>query len=296
MNRSTFNKVVAPGLFSMMLMKFQERPETWRQIVNFKTSQRAYEESSYYTGFGYVPEKPEGQGIDYDEPIQGPTKRWTHKTYGLGFKATEEMIEDDLYDVMNDMASGLGVAARETKEVAVADIFNNGFGTSTHTTGEGKAIFTTDHTRLGGGTWQNEFTSAVDLSASSLEQAVENFETTTDDRSMQQVLIPRTLLVAPQNEMKARELLYSAQDPESANNAINAIRSRNLNLVVWHYLTDADAWFLLGDNHGVIYFERRGTTFARDNDFDTGDAKFKVTYRDSVEVNKPYGMYASPGA
>jgi phage major head subunit gpT-like protein len=296
MNRSTFNKVTVPGLFSMMLMKFQERPEVWRSLVNTKTSTRAYEESSYYTGFGYVPVKPEGQGIEYDEPIQGPTKRWTHKTYGLGFKVTEEMIEDDLYDVMNDMASGLGHSVRETKEVNVADIFNNGFGTSSHTAGDGLAIFSNSHLRLGGGTWSNTFANAVDLNAGSLQQAVENFETTTDDRSMQQVLVPRVLLVAPQNEWKARELLYTQQDPESANNTINAIRSRNLQLVVWYYLTDPDAWFVLGEQHGLIYFDRRGVTFAKDGDFDTGDAKFKTTYRDSVEVNKPYGMYGSPGA
>lgn len=296
MNRSTFNKVTVPGLFAMMLMKFQERPEVWRQLVNFKTSTRAYEESSYYTGFGYVPEKPEGQGIEYDEPIQGPTKRWTHKTYGLGFKVTEEMIEDDLYDVMNDMSAGLGHSVRETKEVNVADIFNNGFATTNHSAGDGQPVFDTSHLRLGGGTWQNEFTNAVDLNAGSLQQAVENFETTTDDRSMQQVLIPRILLVAPSNEWKARELLYTEKEPEGANNAINTIRSRNLQLVVWYYLTDPDAWFVLGEQHGLIYFDRRSTTFAKDGDFDTGDAKFKTTYRDSVEVNKPYGMYGSPGA
>lgn len=296
MNRSQFNKVVAPGLFSMMLMKFKERPEIWRQLVNYKTSMRAYEESAYYTGFGYVPEKPEGQAIEYDEPIQGPTKRWTHKTYGLGFKVTEEMIEDDLYDVMNDMASGLGVSARETKEVTTARIYNNGFATTYHTGGDGKACFATDHTRLGGGTWANEFTNAVDLNAGSLQNAVENFETITDDRSMQQVIMPKILLVHPNNEWKARELLYSTQDPESANNAINSIRSRNLQLVVWNYLTDSDAWFVVGEQHGLIYFDRRATAFAKDSDFDTGDAKFKVTYRDSVEFNKPYGLYGSPGA
>lgn len=296
MNRSTFNKVVAPGLFSMMLMKFKERPEIWRQLVNLRTSTRAYEESSYYTGFGYVPTKPEGQAIAYDEPIQGPTKRWTHQTYGLGFKVTEEMIEDDLYDVMNDMASGLGVSARETKEVTVARIFNNGFATTYHTGGDGKACFATDHTSLGGGTWQNEPTNAVDLTAASLQASIEGFEGITDDRAMQQVLIPRILLVAPENEWKARELLYTQLDPESANNTINAIRSRSLQLVVWHYLTDPDAFFILGEQHGLIYFDRRPTTFAKDSDFDTGDAKFKTTYRDSVEFNKPYGLYGSPGA
>ena len=177
MNRSTFSKTVVPGLFSLMLMKFKERPEVWRQLVNYRESTRAFEESAYYAGFGYVPQKPEGQAIEYDEPIQGPTKRWTHKTYGLGFKVTEEMIEDDLYDVMNDMAAGLGTSARETKEVNVASIFNNGFVTTYHTGGDALELFSDAHLRLGGGTWANEPSAAADLNAGTLQSGIENFET-----------------------------------------------------------------------------------------------------------------------
>lgn len=83
MNRSTFNKTVAPGLFAFMVDAFKELPEIWRELCNVKTSKRAYEESVFYAGFGYVPEKPEGEPITYDSMIQGPTKRWTHKTFGL---------------------------------------------------------------------------------------------------------------------------------------------------------------------------------------------------------------------
>ena len=83
MNRSTFNKTVAPGLFAFAVDSFKALPELWRELVTVKSSKRAYEESVFYAGFGYTPEKPEGEPITYDEMIQGPTQRWTHKTFGL---------------------------------------------------------------------------------------------------------------------------------------------------------------------------------------------------------------------
>jgi len=139
-------------------------------------------------------------------------------------------------------------------------------------------------------------TPAADLAAASLRQAIQNFENTTDDRSKQQVLRPRTLMVAPAGEWKARELLNSAYSPEDANNAINPLQSRNLTLLVNPYLTDSDAWFLIGEKNPLITFMRRKVKFAKDGDFETGDAKFKTSFRMSTEVNFPMGLYKSSGA
>ena len=296
MNRSLFNKSVAPGLFSFMTSSFREREPFWNKLVTTKSSRRAYEESAYYAGLGLLAEKPEGEPIGYDDFIQGPTKRWVHKTYALGVRITEEMIEDSLYpDIpteMGDMTKELGRSARETIEILVHDVYNG----TTKTAGDGVAIFSDSHTKLGGGTWSNLLTPAADLSASSLRSAVQAMETTTDDRSKQQVVRPKYLLVPPGVEWTARELLNSAYDPESANNAINPIQSRNLQLIVDPYLTDTDAWFLLAEKNPVITFMRRKVKFANDGDFETGDAKFKASFRISTEVNYPLGIYKSAGA
>ena len=296
MNRSTFSKSVVPGLFSFMTSSFMERPTFWNQITTRKGSKRAYEESAYFTGLGLVPEKPEGEGIKYDDPIQGPTKRWSHRTYALGTRITEETIEDALYpDIptsMSDMTKELGHSARETIEILVHDLFNG----TTKTAGDGNAIFFNTHTKLGGGTYSNLLTPSADLSATSLRQAIQNIENTTDDRGKQQVIKPKILMVSTADEWTARELLNSAYDPESANNAINPLQSRNLQLLVNPYLTDTDAWFLIADKNPAITFLRRNVKFAKDGDFETGDAKFKTSFRISTEVNNPIGLYKSAGA
>ena len=296
MNRSLFSKAIVPGLFSFMTSSFKERKPYYSTVSTIKNSKRAYEESAYYAGLGLLTEKPEGEGITYDDFIQGPTKRWVHKTYALGCRITEEMIEDSLYpDIpteMSDMTKELGRSSRETIEVLVHDLYNG----TTKTAGDGLAIFSNSHTKLGGGTWSNLLTPAADLAAASLKQAILNVENTTDDRGKQQVIKPRYLLIPPDLEFTARELLNSSYDPESANNAINSLQSRNLQMIVDPYLTDADTWFLLAEKNPLITFMRRKVKFAKDGDFETGDAKFKTSFRISSEVNYPMGVYKSAGA
>jgi phage major head subunit gpT-like protein len=278
----------------------KERPKLFDQITKVKSSKKAYEESAYYGGLGLFPEKPEGEGISYDEFIQGPTKRWVNKTYGLGIRVTEELIEDSLYPEvpteMGDMSKELGRVARATQEVIVHDIFNSGTVTTTHTAGDGLAVFSTVHKSLGSATWSNRSSSNTALSATSLRQGILDFETTNDDRGLQQMQSPSILLVPPALEMTARELLNSAYAPESAENAINPIQSRGLKLLVSYFLTSSTAWYLIGDQNPIITFMRRPVKFANDGDFETGDAKFKGTFRMSVEVNKPIGIYMNVGA
>lgn len=309
MNRSTFNKSVVPGLFSFMVDSYKPRNTEglWKEIVtggNAKSSRRAYEQNAYYGALGVVPTKAEGQAISYDDPVQGPTQTWTHKTYGLAVRITEELIEDALYpDIpteMREFTEMLGSSARETLEILVHDIINNGTGTSTHSDGLGNAIFSTGKARLRGGTWDNLLSPASDLSATSLQAALDIFENTRDDSGKIQIIRARKLFVNPSNAWKAKELLNSAYDPESANNAINALKERNLELISDPYLTDTDAFTLWAEppssNGGIIAYMRRPVSFAQDGDFETGDAKFKCTFRFSIECNKPNNIFFSAGA
>ena len=152
MNRSDFNKSVVPGLFDFMSSSYKSRAKdkTSYELLTGgapKTSRRAYEENAYWGALGLTPAKEEGTPIQYDNPVQGPTKRWTHKTYGLGIRLTEELIEDSLYPEipteMRQLTVELGASATETIEILNWDIVNNGTATTTHTDGLAAAIFAT---------------------------------------------------------------------------------------------------------------------------------------------------------
>ena len=310
MNRTQFNKVVVPGLFSFMVDSYKPRAgeEEWRSIVGnagaVKNSKRAYEEAAYYAGFGMVAGKGEGEAITYDELVQGPTKRWTHRTFGLGCRISEELIEDSLYDdlptEMESFTRELGVSARETLNVLTFDVFNSGTATTSHTAGDGLAVFSGAHTLLRGGTWSNLIAPASDLSATTLQTALDNFENQKDDTGKWARNRAQWILVNPSNAWKAKELLNSAYDPESANNSVNTLKERNLKLISTPYYTDTDAFTLISSpphsNAGIIAYLRRKVTFAKDGDFDSGDALFKTTFRYSIEINRATNLYHSAGA
>lgn len=308
MNRSQFNKFIVPGLFSAAKESYKQKSQEaiWKKIImgSPRSSDRAYEESAYWGGLGLPVVKPEGKEITYDDAVPGPTKRWNHKTYGLGMRVTEEAIEDILYPSiptkMSSQSKELTSAFAELWEVLVHDIINNGTTTTSHTGGDGLAIFATNHPNLRGGTWSNLLSPAADLSVTSLQTAIDAFTLTKNDEGRYQVIKPRYILVHPNNAWKAHELLESNYDPETANNSINSIRKWGLQPIISPFLTDTDAFTLLAEpphaDSGVIAYMRRPVTVKQDSDFETGDLKIKATARFSVEVNKPINMFHSAGA
>lgn len=308
MNRSQFNKFIVPGLFSASKESYKQKSQeaVYKKIISggLRSSDRAYEESAYWAGLGLPVQKPEGKEIQYDDPVPGPTKRWNHRTFGLGMRITEEAIEDILYPEiptkMSAQSKELTSSFVELWEVLVHDIINNGVNTTSHTAGDGLAIFSASHTLLRGGTWSNILSPASDLSVTSLQTAIDQFTLTKNDEGRFQVIKPRYILVHPNNAWKSYELLESAYDPESPNNSINSIKKWGLTPIISPFLTDTDAFTLIADppheDGGVIAYMRRSVTVKQDSDFETGDLKIKATARFSVEVNKPNNLFHSQGA
>ena len=68
-------------------------------------------------------------------------------------------------------------------------------------------------------------------------------------------------------------------------------------VMVWHYLTDTDAWFIKTDAPDCLkLFNRRELTFAKDSDFDTDNFKHKATERYSFGWSDWRAIFGSPGA
>ena len=294
MNRGNFGDLLAPGFRMIFFDNLGRKESQYTQLYNMQTSSRQYEDDSFVTGFGMIPLKSEGVEMDSDEVIQGFDKRYTHDTYALQYRITEEMREDELYGVMKKLPAALGVSMKETIETDAANMYNNGFDSGVETGGDGIELFATDHPLVGGGTQKNELTTAADLDATSLEQALIDIRATTDDRGLATHLRPRYLVVPPEMEWTAQILLKSSLDPDSGNNAINPALNK-LQIIVNDYLTDTDAWFILCDTHELNWFWRVHPDHMQGNDFGTGDAKFKVRARWKRGWSLPWGAFGVPG-
>jgi|TARA_Y100000310_G_scaffold192960_1_gene192918 hypothetical protein len=299
---NAFSHLLAPGMRKIFFEKYGQRPDEYSQVFNVDSSQRAYEEDSEVTGLGRMPEKPEGRPTTYDSPFQANVRqRYTHVSYGLGFRVTHELYEDDLYRIIRRMPTALARSAHQTIEVVAWNVFNRAFNSS-FTGIDGVELCSTAHTNIarttGSGPYANKPTTDVDLSVTSLQAAVENLENTTDDRDINVMIKPRMLVIAPENKWMARELLNSEKKPHTADNEINALVDEELKYLISHFMSDNDAWFLNGgkDDHYLNFFWRERLRMDNDDDFDTGDAKFKGFMRFSAGFSGWRGVYGSSGA
>lgn len=290
--------LLAPGLNLETYGRYRDRPEEYRRIVNVQDSRRAYEESMGISGLGPLAKKGELETTILDEPLKLGGVRYIHDTFALGFAISKEMLDDDQYGAMRQLAGQLGRSSRFTSELFGHDVYNNGFTTAKYVGRDGKALFATDHPVVGtGGTYANRPAVDVDLSEAAIEAAIQSFDNMTDDRGMPIDIQPTTLLVSPENEFLARRLLNSAGMPGTNNNDINPIQGR-LNIVVSHYLVDKDAWFVLGPASDVgIKFYWREMPDTKTWDDEDADATFhKIRQRHSTGFDDARGVYGSPGA
>lgn len=300
-NRSSFAKDLYPGVNKWFGMKYAEYPVEHTQIFEKHTSTKAFEEEMSVSTMGMLQKKTEGGGIAYDEMAQGNLYRYTFATYALGFMITRELYEDGLA-VTQGMrrAQALAFSARQTQETLGASVLNLAFD-SGYTYNDGKELCATDNP-LGrfGGTWANELTVAADLSEAALEQACIDIGNFTNDRGLKIAIRPQKLVIPTALEFEAARILKSVNQSGTANNDINAIKAMGKfpgGVVVNHYLTDDNAWFILTDcPDGLKYFERRALAFATENDFDTENAKFKCTFRAGWGCTDKKSIFGSSGA
>jgi len=302
-SRAQLAKELEPGLNSLFGMSYDTYSREYEQIFAIEDSQRAFEEEVLVTGFGSAPVKTEGQGVQFDNASESYTARYTHDTIALAFSLTEEAVEDNLYDSLGKRyVKALARSMANTKEVKGADVLNNAFSSS-FAGGDGKALIATDHPLAGGGTAANRATTMADLNETSLEDALIDISTFTDDRGLTISVQATKLVVPPQLVFVADRILESTLRVGTADNDINAIRNTGVlpgGYTVNHYLTDPDAFFLLTTvtemGEGLKMFQRTAMETSMEPDFSTGNLRYKARERYSFGFSDWRGIYGSEGA
>ena len=299
-SRAQLLKELLPGLNALFGMEYKTYGEEHKEIYETETSERSFEEETKLAGFSAAPVKNEGAAIAYDNAQEAWTARYNHETIAMGFSITEEAMEDNLYDSLSARyTKSLARAMAFTKQVKAASILNNGFN-SAFTYGDGQALFSTAHPLVSGGTNSNRPATAADLNETSLEAAVIQIAGWTDERGLLIAAKPRKLIVPPQLQFVATRLLETSLRVGTTDNDINALKNNGSipeGYTKNHFLTDTNAWFLTTDvPNGLKHFVRVPLATSMDQDFDTGNNRYKARERYSFGVSDPLGMFASPGA
>lgn len=296
MLRNNFTPLLEKTLRAVYQDEFDLYPDVYPQVFNVLSSTKPKETDESVGGFGMVPPVGEGAAITYDITQMGYQKIYTHIKYGLGYKVSQELIDDDQYSKITKLTRSLANSARYTIEQKAADIFNYGFATSYSVGGDSKALFATNHPLKGGGTYANKPSTDVGLTGTSLQAAIVNMRLTPNDEGQIRRHMPKVLVVPTSLQFKAEELLNSTLSADTGNNNINSLKTtQNIKIVVWDYLTDQDAWFLMGDKHFLNFFWRKKMEQQMERDFDTDSLKHKLLMRFSLGFSDWRGTYGSSG-
>ena len=295
----SFSKALWPGIQSWYGEAYDEWPVQHTDLFEQHSSRKAFEEDVSTSGFGLLAIKPEGNGITYDTAVQGFTTRYTHTVYGSGFVVTREAFEDDQYDVVGKRKSkALAFSVRQTQEVVGANVYNRAF-TAGYTGGDGVTLINSAHPNAAGGTWSNTLSVAANISEAALEQACIDIQRIKNDRGLTISLKPVSLHITPEQEFEVYRILKSQKRVGTANNDANALMEMGKfpgGVKVNQYFTSTTAWFIRTNaQDGMKHITRRAPEFKEDNDFDTENAKFKATYRDSFGWSDPRGLYGTAG-
>lgn len=289
-----------PGVRQIFGNKYNEFPLEWVQVFNRGNSDKQFEIDVESTGFGYVPQKSEGGAVQYDSLKEGYKVRYIHNTFAMGYIVTEEEMEDNLYaEISNRRASSLAFSFRQTEEVIHANQFNRAFNAA-YTGGDGVSMINAAHPALSG-TQTNQIAVAADLSEASLEDILIQIADARDSRGLLIKLMGQKLIVPRQELFNATRLTATPLQPDSDLNNVNAMQTLGMipeGVMVWHYLTDPDAWFMKTNApNGIIHLDRvKMGSLQQDNDFGTGNALAKNRCRYSLGWTDWRAMYGSPGA
>lgn len=292
-------KELLPGLNALFGLTYNQYDDLYKEVFEQDTSNRSFEEETKLVGFGAAAVKPEGQAITYDTAQEAWTARYVHDTIALGFQITEEAMEDNLYEnVSKRYTKALARSMAHTKNIRAFNLLNQAFaGGGNPTYGDGKTLCATDHPLSNGSTISNRFTTHADLNETSLEAALVQIATWTDERGLLIQAKGKKLVVPPAYNFVARRLLYSDLRVGTADNDINAVKSMGSipgGYVVVPWLTTPTQWFLLTDvPDGLKMFQRVPLKTSMDGDFDSGNVRYKARERYSFGASDPLGVFGS---
>ena len=297
-SRGQLVKELEPGLNALFGLEYKRYENQHAEIYTTESSDRAFEEEVMLSGFAQAQTKAEGSGVVFDNAQETFTARYTHETVALAFAITEEAIEDNLYDrLASRYTKALARSMANTKQVKAVQPLINGFGT--FTSGDGSALFATNHPTVSG-TVSNTLTVAADLNETSLEQSLIDIAAMTDERGLKIAARGVKMIIPSELQFTAERLMKTQGRVGTADNDINAIASMGMvpqGYRVNNFLTDPDAFYIITDvPNGMKYFDRAAIKTAMEGDFDTGNVRYKARERYSFGVSDYRGIYGVAGA
>ncbi len=234
-----------PGIREWFYLGLKRRPTLREQLFNVIPSGKNTE---HFENFGAIApdawrnfqKSGKVSSVGFD---RGYKTNITPGEFIVELPIQRSFLEDNLYSQIMQPTMQLGDSYTLLTETDAASVFNNAFSAS-YLGGDSVALCSDSHPNGPdvSGTQDNNGTLALTkANVDTVRQAMMAFK---DDKGGLVSVVPDTILVPPALESDALVIAKSVNDPTSANNAINPQAGR-FNVVVWHYLSDGNAWFMI---------------------------------------------------
>lgn len=296
-----FFETMLPALNAKIWATFKAKPRQFDKLMRVETTSRSIEQFAQVAGVGLPTLIEEGEDIGTDSMVQGYHKTFKPAKYGLGIAASQELVEDDKVGVISRRSVALANSINQAREIQAASVYNNAFDTN-YALPDACALCSASHPLVkAGGTQSNLLSVAADLDVASLELALTDWELMKTHEGFLQMLPTPRLLVASANRWNAAEILQSQMRSDTANNATNAFRytesGGTIDPIIWAYLTDPDAWFLVAppEETEIVWLDRKPPYTKSDYVEKSETGYVYMRYRADYGPYGWRGVYGTPG-
>jgi phage major head subunit gpT-like protein len=287
-----FGYILDPGLRKVFYDQYTMPDTQMEKLYGVEKSSKAVE---YDYSIGGIGDMEEFTGTIPYTDFEGQYRvSYTHKEWVKGMKIERKLIEDDQYNVIMSRPKLLATAAKRTREKHAASVFNNAFNTSIFAGGDTYALCAAAHTWVGTTSTQSNIgtTALSKTSLATARLAMRNYLDETDNLI---TAMGDTLIVSPELEQTAWELMSSDKEVGVNDNTANFWKGK-YKVIVWDFLDDTNNWFLMDSTLAKQYlkwFDRIGTEFNKDKDFDTYLSKWSVYARYSYGFSNWVWIYGN---
>lgn len=293
--KNFFGTAALPALDEIFFDHYEQAEDPRPKLFNMESTDREIVQKAGVTSLGLLGITAESQQAPKDSFNQSYKKTYSVVKYAKAIGISDEMIQDDRFDMISKMVKALARSARETQLVTAMNVFNN--ATSTQLSWDGVSLINSSHPTENGN--QSNNLGAVDLTYSSLATAEQLFRKFKDNRGKRLLIRPTVLLVSEDNRQNAIEIVQSPYKAGTTNNNVNALGADGgLTVISSPYLTSSQDWFLLSDpvDHGLRIIDRQSLTTKTDEDVLAGTLYYKAQYRQAVDADEWRGVAGSTSA
>ena len=286
MTRAEFQRFAFPGIRENIGLGYRKKATQYTEIGNILDSDAAFEEDHQTIGHGLPQLTVEEQAIPSDRMYDSYSIRYNNADYTLKSGFSHEFIRDMKRPLWNERGRDFGFSFEQAVEVLAADAWwNSAF---TNVGYDNVALYSASHplgARTGGAAGQlqsNVLTTPATLSVGSFRDMLTQLRLFFDPTGVRRIMITAAMLVVPpQLEYVAKEIIKSAGRPDTANRADNVTRDA-VRVMVWDYALNAKQWGLLAEKsqHKLKFFwhEKFGTKTYFDEETDTNWVKGRLSH------------------